>query len=269
MNLLAAKRFHKLWFPTKYESVLAIKLDLAGPEPRMLHLELGYRDIGDTQHSALGLVFPVRWWYERPRGSDIWYERRHRRREDEYEGGCVPVTPTYLPRSARRQDRIILWNTTEVEGMRGVNDLVILPRSLLQYNTTFIDGHPLEMLIACTEFGRHRGEQRCLSSGYLHHPNCIRCECRTPFSNSDDVDDKRDASAQYVWSNEPGSSLVQVGDGSVTAANTPSAKGGWAFQAVMGQLHTALISPQLDVRSKRFWQVSYCTVTLENKSAII
>ncbi|OWZ19814.1 hypothetical protein PHMEG_0005869 [Phytophthora megakarya] len=209
MNLLAANRFHKLWFPTKCESVLA------RPEPRILHLELGYSDIDDTQQ-ALGRVIPVRWWYERPRGSDIWYERRHRRREDEYEGGCVPVTPTYLPRSGRRQDRITLWNTTEVEGMRGVNDLVNLleaqPRSLLRYNTTLIDGHPLEMLTACTEFERHRGEQWCLSCGYWHHPNCIRGESRTPFSNSDDVDDKRDASAQYAWSNEPGLSVIQVSD---------------------------------------------------------
>ncbi|OWZ19935.1 hypothetical protein PHMEG_0005727 [Phytophthora megakarya] len=62
--------------------IVAIRMNTEGPEPVIDQYELGYRDVGDAQMHQLGLTIPIRWWYERPRGSDIWFERTHRVLED-------------------------------------------------------------------------------------------------------------------------------------------------------------------------------------------
>lgn len=96
--------------------IVAVKLDSEASRQAISHYELGSREIGDVTRDPLGLLIPIRWYYERPRGSDIWYERTHQVLMPEYEAVCVPVIPTYLPQKTNRKDRIILWTTTQIEG---------------------------------------------------------------------------------------------------------------------------------------------------------
>ncbi|EGZ05431.1 hypothetical protein PHYSODRAFT_307718 [Phytophthora sojae] len=227
------------------EWIIAVQLDTQDAVPRVDHYELGYREIGDVARHQLGTVIPIHWWYERPRGSDIWYERTHRAVVNEFEAVCVPVIVRYLPRRRNRKDRIILWTTTQVDGIQGANDRRLLQeaaaRSRLRYESTLIHGTPIEIATACTACGRHRGEQWCSECGLWHHTQCMTRSCRLPPVDDTVVGNARAASVQYAWKEGDQTLVVQAGDGSVAEANTTNVQGGWALQApggnsVTGQL---------------------------------
>ncbi|KAF4136488.1 hypothetical protein GN958_ATG14304 [Phytophthora infestans] len=132
--------------------IVVVKINTNGTEPVIDHYKIGYREIGDVGSHPLGRTIPIRWWYERPRGSGVFYERRHRVVEAEFEAVCVPISPTYLPTMPSRRQRVIIWDSTRVDGKHGVNNDEVLDealaRSRMRYLSVIHHGHTLEMSTA-------------------------------------------------------------------------------------------------------------------------
>ncbi|KAF4032710.1 hypothetical protein GN244_ATG15436 [Phytophthora infestans] len=128
--------------------IVVVKMNSNGTEPVIDHYEIGYREIGDVGSHPLGHTIPIRWWYERPRGSGVFYERRHRVVEAEFEAVCVPISPTYLPTMPSRRQRVIIWDLTVVDGKHGVNNDEVLDealaRSRMRYLSVIHHGHTLQ-----------------------------------------------------------------------------------------------------------------------------
>ncbi|EGZ13877.1 hypothetical protein PHYSODRAFT_303256 [Phytophthora sojae] len=116
------------------EWIIAVQLDTQDAVPRVDHYELGYREIGDVARHQLGTVIPIRWWYERPRGSDIWYERTHRAVVNEFEAVLPPVDDTVVG-NARAASVQYAWK-------EGDQTLVVQAGdgSVAEANTTNVQG---------------------------------------------------------------------------------------------------------------------------------
>ncbi|GMF57755.1 unnamed protein product [Phytophthora fragariaefolia] len=183
--------------------VVAVKMNVDGAEPFVDHYEVGYREIGDVGMHPLGRTIPIRWWYERPRSSDVWYERTYRVVEDEFEVVCVPVTPTYLPPTSTGRQRVIMWTLTDIDGLHLVNDERILDEALargrMRYLSTQQYGHTIDMETDCSVCGRYRDGEWCRIF-------------------------------RFQWYNSPNNTQVPAGDGSVMATTSPLATGTWAMQ---------------------------------------
>ncbi|OWZ10658.1 LOW QUALITY PROTEIN: hypothetical protein PHMEG_00016457 [Phytophthora megakarya] len=199
------------------QRVVAVKLNVSEVDLMIDHYQLGYRGIDDIQSHPIGRTIPIRWSYERPSGSDIWYEWTYRRVEEEFE-------------AAGRQ-RVILLESTSISGVDGVNDITLLDEALartrMHYMWTLQDGRPFELETQCSVYGSVQlSGVKAVGAGTTHnvfgvHAILFMVVTKISFNLGTILFD-----TSGKWS----SVFLPTGDGSVLAANSQHASGSWAIQ---------------------------------------
>ncbi|KAI9990925.1 hypothetical protein PInf_018542 [Phytophthora infestans] len=105
--------------------IVVVKMNTNGTEPVIDHYEIGYREIGDVGSHPLGRTIPI-------------------------DGGM----------NAPAEVRVIIWDSTRVDGKHGVNNDEVLDEALaksrMRYLSVIHHGHTLEMSTACSICGRYR-----------------------------------------------------------------------------------------------------------------
>ncbi|GMF18245.1 unnamed protein product [Phytophthora fragariaefolia] len=209
-------------FVVRPSVVVQDRLELRGYELGQL--------IGDNivdNELGFGHEIDVQWWHERRPGGDIWTVRPEGV-ATEYAALCVPVEVTPLIQHGRSRSaaRVIIWQDTEVDGVKGIMEWALIQTAFTRSSQRFLEVMNTDEMEqqdrTCRGCNRLRDSQLCGRCGDWHHTNCRAC-------TRDDMPEPRSYWTQCTYSNTAPLNHA-AGEGSVIAGGTAEASGAWSIR---------------------------------------